>query len=48
MEFDNLSKWVIGCALAVHRELGSGLLESTCEYCLTHELKNNRIRFNLL
>ena len=31
MEFDDLSKRVVGCALEVHRELGSGLLESTSE-----------------
>jgi GxxExxY protein len=28
MEFDDLSKQVIGCALEVHRHLGPGLLES--------------------
>jgi len=26
MEFDDLSKRVIGCAIEVHRELGPGLL----------------------
>ena len=39
MEFDELSNRVIGCALTVHRELGPGLLESTYEQCLAHELK---------
>ena len=39
MEFDQLSKRVIGCAIEVHRELGPGLLESTYERCLAHELK---------
>ena len=39
MEFDELSNRVIGCALTVHRELGPGLLESTDEQCLAHELK---------
>jgi hypothetical protein len=29
---------VIGCAIEVHRELGPGLLESTYEQCLAHEL----------
>jgi GxxExxY protein len=47
MEFDELSNRVIGCALEVHRELGPGLLESTCEQCLAHELKLNGIRFKL-
>jgi hypothetical protein len=29
MEFDELSRSVIGCAIEVHRSLGPGLLEST-------------------
>jgi hypothetical protein len=29
MEFDELSRRVIGCAIEVHRNLGPGLLEST-------------------
>jgi GxxExxY protein len=47
MEFDELSNRVIGCALEVHRELGPGLLESTYEQCLAHELKLNGIGFKL-
>ena len=47
MEFDELSNRVIGCALTVHRELGPGLLESTYEQCLAHELKLNGIAFKL-
>jgi len=47
MEFDELSKRVIGCAIEVHRELGPGLLESTDEQCLAHELKLNGIAFRL-
>ena len=39
MEFGQLSKHIIGCAIEVHRELGPGLLESTYEKCLLHELK---------
>lgn len=38
MEFDNLSRQVIGCALEVHKTLGAGLLESTYEKCLAHDL----------
>lgn len=38
MEFDELSHRVIGCALEVHKALGPGLLESTYEQCLAHEL----------
>jgi len=38
VRFSALSNRVIGCALEVHRELGPGLLESTYERCLSHEL----------
>lgn len=37
MDFDDLSRQVIGCALEVHTLLGPGLLESTYEQCLAHE-----------
>jgi GxxExxY protein len=47
MEFDELSKRVIGCAIEVHRHLGPGLLESTYEQCLAHELNRNGIAFEL-
>jgi GxxExxY protein len=47
MEFSELSNRVIGCAIEVHRALGPGLLESTCEQCLAHELKLNGIQFHL-
>ena len=35
---DELSHRVIGCALKVHRTIGSGLLESAYEACLVYEL----------
>jgi GxxExxY protein len=47
MKFDRLSNRVIGCALEVHRHLGPGLLESTYEQCLAHELKMAGIPFKL-
>ena len=47
MEFDKLSKKVIGCAIEVHRYLGPGLLESTYEQCLAHELRTANIPFQL-
>ncbi len=43
MEFENLSKQIIGCAIEVHQELGPGLLESTYETCLLHELRMHNI-----
>ena len=45
MRFDDLSNQVIGCALEVHRALGPGLLESTYEQCLAHELSLRCIPF---
>ncbi|HMP68164.1 MAG TPA: GxxExxY protein [Pirellulaceae bacterium] len=47
MEFDQLSNRVIGCAIEVHRYLGPGLLESTYEQCLAHELTRNSINIEL-
>jgi len=44
MEFDPLSKKLIGCALEVHKRLGPGLLESTYEKCLSYELTNAGIK----
>ena len=35
---DKLSNEIIGAAIEVHRHLGPGLLESTYEECLCHEL----------
>src|SRR5439155_1085478 len=46
-EFSQLSNRVIGCAIEVHRILGPGLLESTYQQCLAHELKLNGIGFSL-
>ncbi|MBS1768885.1 MAG: GxxExxY protein [Acidobacteria bacterium] len=38
MELNEITEKVIGCAIKVHRALGPGLLESTYEVCLEHEL----------
>jgi len=43
-DLNDLSGRVIGCAIEVHRELGPGLLESTYERCLCHELAAEKIR----
>lgn len=37
-ELDGLTERIIGAAIAVHRHLGPGLLESTYEGCLAFEL----------
>ncbi len=47
MDFDGLSTRLIGCAIEVHRVLGPGLLESTYEQCLAHELGQAGIAFKL-
>jgi len=47
VKFDELSNKVLGCAIAVHRELGPGLLESTYEQCLAYELSRANIPFKL-
>jgi GxxExxY protein len=39
IERDRLNDRVIGLAIAVHRELGPGLLESAYEACLAYELE---------
>lgn len=45
MKFCELSNRVIGCCIEVHRELGPGLLESSYEQSLSHELKLQNIPF---
>ena len=47
MEFDELSRSVIGCAIEVHRSLGPGLFESTYRQCLAYELSQARISFQM-
>ena len=47
MEFDELSRSVIGCAIEVHRTLGPGLLESTYRQCLAYELSDAQIPFQM-
>ena len=46
-KFSDLSNKVIGCAIEVHKTLGSGLLESTYQQCLAHELSLNQINFKI-
>jgi GxxExxY protein len=46
LEHDALSDRIIGCAIAVHRELGPGLLESIYEEALCLELAESGLSFN--
>ncbi len=43
-EANRLSNVIIGAAIQVHRELGSGLLESAYEACLKYELAQQGLR----
>jgi GxxExxY protein len=38
MELDEITEMIIAAAIEVHRELGPGLLESSYQQCLKHEL----------
>jgi GxxExxY protein len=42
---NHLSHVIIGAALAVHRELGPGMLESAYESCLAFELSHRGLSF---
>ncbi|MBP3286668.1 MAG: GxxExxY protein [Prevotella sp.] len=39
IEYNTLTKQIIGAAIEVHKEIGAGLLESAYEYCLKSELE---------
>jgi len=45
VRLDALSAAVIGMAIAVHRALGPGLLESVYEAAMAHELSQSPLRF---
>lgn len=42
---NEISRSIIGAAIAVHRELGAGLLESVYEECLAYELTQRGLKF---
>jgi GxxExxY protein len=47
MKIDELSNRVIGYAIEGNRQLGPGLLKSTYEQCLSHELKLHDLQLEL-
>ncbi len=42
---NDITAIIIGCAIEIHRQLGPGLLESTYEECLCHELRLAGLNF---
>jgi GxxExxY protein len=44
MRWNDVTERIIGAAIDVQRELGPGLLESTCEACLQFELVGRGLR----
>lgn len=43
MEINEITDKIIGCAIKVHTELGSGLLESAYQECLFYELMTEKL-----
>ena len=46
MDLNQLSSKIIGAAIEVHKTLGPGLLESTYEECLCHELVLKGLKYD--
>ncbi len=44
MELNKITEIIIGAAIAVHRALGPGLLESTYEACMLYELNERGLK----
>ena len=45
LRYEELTERILGAAIEVHKALGPGLLESTYEECLCHELNLRGLRF---
>lgn len=45
MHINDLSHQIIGCAMRVHSQLGSGLLKSAYEECMAYELSKACLSF---
>jgi GxxExxY protein len=45
LKHEKLTESIIGAAIEVHKELGPGLMESTYEECLCHELSVRNLPF---
>lgn len=45
MDENHIATEVIGAAIEVHRKIGPGMLESTYQQCLSHELQLRQLSF---
>lgn len=43
-EMEQIAAQIVDAMVTVHRELGPGLLESTYQACLTHELRSRGVK----
>ena len=43
-DIEEIARQIVDAAIAVHRELGPGLLESTYQVCLAHELRKRGLK----
>lgn len=43
-DIEEIARQIVDSAIAVHRELGPGLLESTYQVCLAYELRKRGLR----
>jgi GxxExxY protein len=44
MEIEEIGRQIVDAVIKVHRALGPGLLESTYQACLTHELRKRGLK----
>jgi len=44
LKLDKITEKIIGAAINIHRELGTGLLESTYESCMVYELAEKDLK----
>ncbi len=42
IEIEAVATDIVDCAIKVHKELGPGLLESTYQHCIAHELRKRK------
>ncbi|HYF69883.1 MAG TPA: GxxExxY protein [Ohtaekwangia sp.] len=45
---NHLSSIILDSAIAVHKEMGPGLLETVYQHCLVKELRNRKIKVNTM